>query len=191
MASGLPALLRRAARGSGDLHAGQRGTRRRVGDLRAQALAPSRTDGPGGGRTLGRLSPLPLRLPTSAGGATRDTRELWERYLVYGIAFGIAERVLQGAQLHMPEAVRQASSIWISSSGDLGSGATSLSIGDLAPGSATLAPELGCRWRRRRLLGRGRRRRRGRGRRVRLSLVRPGPKEPSGAARVLVAPYVT
>ena len=31
--------------------------------------------------------------------------ELWERYLVYGIAFGIAERVLQGAQLHMPEAL--------------------------------------------------------------------------------------
>ena len=29
------------------------------------------------------------------------TLELWERYLVYGIAFGIAERVLQGAQLHM------------------------------------------------------------------------------------------
>ena len=31
------------------------------------------------------------------------TLELWERFLVYGIAFGIAERVLQGAQLHMPE----------------------------------------------------------------------------------------
>ena len=30
------------------------------------------------------------------------TLELWERFLVYGIAFGIAERVLQGAQLHMP-----------------------------------------------------------------------------------------
>ena len=30
------------------------------------------------------------------------TLELWERYLVYGITFGIAERVLQGAQLHMP-----------------------------------------------------------------------------------------
>ncbi len=33
------------------------------------------------------------------------TLELWERFLVYGIAFGIAERVLQGAQLHMPEAL--------------------------------------------------------------------------------------
>ncbi|HXH87472.1 MAG TPA: DUF2207 domain-containing protein, partial [Gaiellaceae bacterium] len=30
------------------------------------------------------------------------TLQLWERFLVYGIAFGIAERVLQGAQLHMP-----------------------------------------------------------------------------------------
>ena len=29
------------------------------------------------------------------------TLDLWERYLVYGIAFGIAERVLQGAQLHL------------------------------------------------------------------------------------------
>src|SRR4029079_5444494 len=55
------------------------------------------------------------------------TLELWERYLVYGIAFGIAERVLQGAQLHMPEALHEASSIyWISSWGALGSGPTSL-----------------------------------------------------------------
>ena len=42
------------------------------------------------------------------------TLELWERFLVYGIAFGIAERVLQGAQLHMPEELHNASSIyWI------------------------------------------------------------------------------
>jgi uncharacterized membrane protein len=70
------------------------------------------------------------------------TLELWERYLVYGITFGIAERVLQGAQLHMPEALHEASSIyWISSWGDLGSGPTSLSIGDLASGfGSSLAP---------------------------------------------------
>jgi uncharacterized membrane protein len=70
------------------------------------------------------------------------TLALWERYLVYGIAFGIAERVLQGAQLHMPEALHQASAIyWISPTGDLGSGATSLSIGDLAAGFGdALAP---------------------------------------------------
>ena len=70
------------------------------------------------------------------------TLDLWERYLVYGIAFGIAERVLQGAQLHMPEAIHEASTIfWISPGGDLGSGASSLSIGDLASGFGdALAP---------------------------------------------------
>ena len=31
------------------------------------------------------------------------TLQLWEQFLVYGIAFGIAERVLQGAQLRMPQ----------------------------------------------------------------------------------------
>ncbi|HEY7380987.1 MAG TPA: DUF2207 domain-containing protein, partial [Gaiella sp.] len=31
------------------------------------------------------------------------TLALWERFLVYGIAFGIAERVLQAAHLYMPE----------------------------------------------------------------------------------------
>jgi uncharacterized membrane protein len=63
------------------------------------------------------------------------TLELWERYLVYGITLGIAERVLQGAQLHMPEELHQASTIyWISPSGDLGSGATALGISDLSAG---------------------------------------------------------
>jgi uncharacterized membrane protein len=63
------------------------------------------------------------------------TLEVWERYLVYGIALGIAERVLQGAQLLMPRELAEASSIyWISSSSDLGSGATSLGIGDLSSG---------------------------------------------------------
>ncbi|HET9460932.1 MAG TPA: DUF2207 domain-containing protein [Gaiellaceae bacterium] len=70
------------------------------------------------------------------------TLALWERYLVYGIAFGIAERVLQGAQLHMPEAIHDASSIyWITPGSDLGSGPSSLSIGDLASGfGSALAP---------------------------------------------------
>ena len=63
------------------------------------------------------------------------TLELWERFLVYGIAFGIAERVLQGAQLHMPQELHDQSSIyWITPYGDLGSGATSLGIGDLSAG---------------------------------------------------------
>src|SRR4029079_17220363 len=58
------------------------------------------------------------------------TLALWEQLLVYGIAFGIAERVLQAAHLAMPEALAQASSIyWISPNGNLGGGATSLGIG--------------------------------------------------------------
>jgi uncharacterized membrane protein len=67
---------------------------------------------------------------------------LWERYLVYGIAFGIAERVLQGAQLYMPEELHQASNIyWISPTGDLGSGPSALGIGDLSSGfGSALAP---------------------------------------------------
>jgi uncharacterized membrane protein len=70
------------------------------------------------------------------------TLALWERLLVYGIVFGIAERVLQAAHLAMPEQLAQASSVyWISSTGDLGSGATSMSIGDLAAGfGSALAP---------------------------------------------------
>ena len=70
------------------------------------------------------------------------TLALWERYLVYGIAFGIADRVLQAAHLAMPEAMAQASSIyWISGTGDLGSGASAMSIGDLASGfGSALAP---------------------------------------------------
>ncbi len=68
--------------------------------------------------------------------------ELWERYLVYGIAFGIAERVLQGAQLHMPKELHDASTIyWISPTGDLGSGPSALGISDLAAGfGSALAP---------------------------------------------------
>ena len=74
--------------------------------------------------------------------APPSTLELWERYLVYGIAFGIAERVLQGAQLYMPEELHQASNIyWISPTGDLGSGPSALGIGDLSSGfGSALAP---------------------------------------------------
>jgi uncharacterized membrane protein len=70
------------------------------------------------------------------------TLELWERLLVYGIAFGIADRVLQAAHIAMPEALAQASSIyWISGGGDLGGGASAMSIGDLASGfGSALAP---------------------------------------------------
>ncbi len=89
--------------------------------------------------------------------------ELWERYLVYGIAFGIAERVLQAAQLQMPEELHPASTVfWISPTGDLGSGPTALGIGDLSAGfgSALAPPSSGSGGGRRRLLRRRRRRRR-------------------------------
>src|SRR6266508_4534348 len=88
--------------------------------------------------------------------------ELWERLLVYGIAFGIAERVLQGAHLHMTEELHNQSSIyWISPTSDLGSGPSAL---------GHQRPQLGLRERagpaverlrriRRRLLGRWWRRR--------------------------------
>ena len=70
------------------------------------------------------------------------TLELWERFLVYGIAFGIAERVLQGAHLHMPEELHDQSTIfWISPTGDLGSGPSALAIGDLSSGfGSALSP---------------------------------------------------
>ena len=35
--------------------------------------------------------------------APPSTIQLWERYLVYGISFGIAGRVLAAAHRHMPE----------------------------------------------------------------------------------------
>src|SRR5207245_2594485 len=61
------------------------------------------------------------------------TLQLWESYLVYGIAFGIAEQVLKAAHLNMPTELQKASTVyWISSSSDLGSGATSLGISSLA-----------------------------------------------------------
>src|SRR5581483_2785093 len=47
--------------------------------------------------------------------AVPATLQLWEKYLVYGIAFGIAERVLQAAHLQMPKEMADQSTIyWIS-----------------------------------------------------------------------------
>ena len=70
------------------------------------------------------------------------TLQLWEKFLVYGIAFGIAERVLQGAQLRMPKELHDQSRIyWITPYGDLGSGPTALAIGDLSAGfGSALSP---------------------------------------------------
>ena len=109
------------------------------------------------------------------------TLALWERYLVYGIAFGIADRVLQAAHLAMPEAMAEASSIyWISGTGDLEAAhppcRSAISPRASAPRSLPLV-RLGRR--RRRLLGRRRGRRRRWRRRLRLARRAP-------AARVLV-----
>ena len=65
--------------------------------------------------------------------APAATLGLWESYLVYGIAFGIAEQVLKAAHLYMPPELHEQSTVyWISSSPDLGSGATSLGISSIA-----------------------------------------------------------
>jgi uncharacterized membrane protein len=74
--------------------------------------------------------------------AAPATLTLWERYLVYGIAFGIAERVLQAAHLQMPQELHDQSSIyWISPNGSLGGGASALGISDLSAGfGSALAP---------------------------------------------------
>ncbi|MGZ4359410.1 MAG: DUF2207 family protein, partial [Gaiellaceae bacterium] len=67
---------------------------------------------------------------------------LWERYLVYGIAFGIADRVLQAAHLQMPEELHDQSSIfWISPNGGLGAGVSAFAISDLTSGlGSSLSP---------------------------------------------------
>ena len=96
------------------------------------------------------------------------TLALWERLLVYGIAFGIAERVLQAAHMAMPEAMAQASSIyWISGGGNLGIG-TDVACDRRSRLGVRLRARpalVGLRRIRRRLLGRRWRRRRWRGRR--------------------------
>ena len=98
---------------------------------------------PDRGRALAGLPPLPDPLPPARHRASPAALELWERLLVYGIAFGIAERVLEGAHLYMPEEIHQSSSIfWISPNGDLGSvDPSALGIGDLSAGfGSALAP---------------------------------------------------
>ncbi len=67
---------------------------------------------------------------------------LWERYLVYGIAFGIAEQVLQAAHLQMPEEMQKQSSLyWIGTGNQFGGTATALAISDLNSGfGSALSP---------------------------------------------------
>ena len=91
------------------------------------------------------------------------TLALWERLLVYGIAFGIADRVLQAAHLAMPEELAQASSIyWISPGRQprLGSDLDRDRRPRLRLRLGARAPVVRLRRGGRRLLRRGRRRRR-------------------------------
>ena len=67
---------------------------------------------------------------------------LWERYLVYGIAFGIADRVLQAAQLQMPQELQKQGSLYsIGPEGNLYAGTSALAVSDLSSGlGSALSP---------------------------------------------------
>ncbi|MFP5298089.1 MAG: DUF2207 family protein [Actinomycetota bacterium] len=65
---------------------------------------------------------------------------VWEQFLVYGIALGIAERVLAAAQLYAPPELATSSPVfWISPDGNLGSGASAFAIGDISSAVASAA----------------------------------------------------
>ena len=155
-----PASIANAALCLGTLVFNRRAWRRRT------------TARPGGGRALGGVPPLPLRLPAPAGGAARDARALGA---LPRLRHRVRDRRARAPGRAAPHArgarTRRARSTGSHRSGDLGSGASSLSIGDLASGfgDALAPPELGIGRRRRRLLRRRWRRRRWRRRRVRLS----------------------
>ena len=66
---------------------------------------------------------------------------LWERYLVYGIAFGIADQVIQAAHVQMPQEMQQGSLYWIGTGNQFGGTATALAISDLNSGfGSALSP---------------------------------------------------
>ncbi|HVL65206.1 MAG TPA: DUF2207 domain-containing protein, partial [Actinomycetota bacterium] len=66
---------------------------------------------------------------------------VWEQYLCYGIAFGVADRVLAAAQLHAPPDVRTSSRVFfVDSTGGLGSGHTSFAIADIGSAIASATP---------------------------------------------------
>ena len=119
----------------------QRG-RARSSRSRACGSGAAASPGRARGRALGGVPPLPDRLPAPARGAARDARAL-------GALPRLRDRLRDrraraaGRQLHMPEELHDASTIyWISPNGDLGSGPT-------RSRSATLAPASARRWRRR------------------------------------------
>ena len=76
--------------------------------------------------------------------APPSTLALWERYLVYGIAFGLADRVMQAAHLYLPEELAQDSFVTPSFYGYTDAGgvtADSFSFGSIASGfGSALSP---------------------------------------------------
>src|SRR5829696_388963 len=62
-------------------------------------------------RPLASLPPLPGRLQPR-GGLSPASLALWEQFLVYSIALGVAEQVLEAARLHAPPEVAQGSSFY-------------------------------------------------------------------------------
>ena len=108
--------------------------------------------------------------------------EIWEQYLVYGIAFGVADRVLAAAQLHAPPELDTTSSIyWINPGGSLGSGRTAFAIGNISHAVAERVGPQHFGWRRRLLRWWRWRRRRRRWRRRRSLVTVPGLGQFGGA----------
>ncbi len=67
---------------------------------------------------------------------------IWEHFLCYGIALGVADRVLAAAQLYAPAELNETSSVyWVSHQGHLGSGPAWGAISDIgsAVSSATVS----------------------------------------------------
>lgn len=74
-------------------------------------------------------------------GATPGSIVIWEQYLCYGIAFGVADRVLAAAELHAPPELAERSSVyWISPGGHLGAGSSAFAISDISGAVASAAP---------------------------------------------------
>lgn len=74
-------------------------------------------------------------------GATPGSIAIWEMYLCYGIAFGVADRVLAAAELHAPPELAERSSIYfISPGGHLGAGSSAFAISDISGAVASASP---------------------------------------------------
>jgi uncharacterized membrane protein len=74
-------------------------------------------------------------------GATPGSITIWEQFLCYGIAFGVADRVLAAAELHAPPELPEKSSVyWITPGGHMGAGSSAFAIGDISGAVASASP---------------------------------------------------